>query len=621
MEREQRATDVVEALGVADLGLETLRRAYTGGETTPRRLITRLLGACRDADPTIWVRLLTGREVEPYLARLDSASPEELPLYGVPFAIKDNIDLEGVPTTAACPAYAYTPERSAFVVERLVAAGAVPVGKTNMDQFATGLVGVRSPYGACRNSFDPDYIAGGSSSGSALAVALGLASFSLGTDTAGSGRVPAAFNNLVGLKPSRGALSASGVVPACRSLDCVSIFSLSAGDARDVLRVAAAPDDDDPYARGASWMGMGADAGASPDRFRFGVPRPEQLEFFGNHGYAECFAKSIALLEGCGGEAVEVDFAPFLEAARLLYEGPWVAERYAAVGEFIEKLPQAVHPVTLEIIRGGASATAADAFRAMHRLQALKKRADAVLGQVDFLFTPTTGTCYTLAEVNAEPIACNSRLGYYTNYVNLLDYCALAAPAAFAGNLPFGVTLVGPAFSEPLLLGIGARLHTASRLSMGTGKTPPPPWKPMEPAAQATVPAADSRIAFAVCGAHLSGLPLNPQLTGAGGRLLEVAKTAPCYRMYALAGSVPPKPGLVRSGSGAALPVEIWDLPADAFGRFVAAIPHPLGMGKLELEDGRWVEGFIAEPCVAESGADITRFGGWRVFLESGGKP
>ncbi|MGD9504201.1 MAG: allophanate hydrolase, partial [Syntrophobacteraceae bacterium] len=449
MEREQRATDVAEALGVADLGLETLRRAYTGGETTPRRLMVRLLGACGDADPTVWVRMLTEREIEPYLARLDSASPEDLPLYGVPFAIKDNIDLAGIPTTAACPAYAYTPERSAFVVERLVAAGAVPVGKTNMDQFATGLVGVRSPYGACRNSFDPDYIAGGSSSGSALAVALGLASFALGTDTAGSGRVPAAFNNLVGLKPSRGALSASGVVPACRSLDCVSVFTLSAGDARDVLRVAAGPDDGDPYSREAPWLGDGPDAEAAPERFRFGVPRPEQLEFFGNRDYAECFAQSIGLLEGCGGEAVEVDFEPFLEAARLLYEGPWVAERYAAVGAFIEKLPQAVHPVTLEIIRGGASATAADAFRAMHRLQALKKSADAVLGQVDFLLTPTAGTCYMLAEVSAEPIACNSRLGYYTNYVNLLDYCALAAPAAFAGKIPFGVTLVGPVFSEP----------------------------------------------------------------------------------------------------------------------------------------------------------------------------
>jgi allophanate hydrolase len=646
-----------------DLTLSSLRRAYGSGELTPRRLIARLVEACKQADRAIWLHLLDERELEPYLAKLDRLSAEDMLLYGVPFAIKDNIDLAGVPTTAACPDYAFTPERSAFVVRRLIETGAIPLGKTNMDQFATGLVGVRSPYGVCRNSFDPDYIAGGSSSGSALAVAQGLVSFALGTDTAGSGRVPAAFNNIVGLKPSRGLISASGVVPACQSLDCVSIFTLCAEDARTILQVAAAPDSDDPYSRETPRgqvvqvaAGVGAECGehaeyvehpdqvgriGGAERFRFGVPSSEHLEFFGRSGYADCFAKSCNLLRQCGGEAVEIDFTPFLEAARLLYHGPWVAERYAAVGDFIEAHPEAVHPVTRKIISSGGDNSAADAFRAMHRLQALKKRADIILSQVDLLVTPTAGACYTLAEVEAEPIMLNTNLGYYTNFVNLLDYCALAVPTAFSGRMPFGVTLVGPAFSEELLFCIGGRLHAATGLSMGMGDREPPAWASetpgdsgcippsgpatcttsptiQSPTPEQTAPGADSRITFAVCGAHLRGLPLNTQLTGTGGRFLEETRTASCYRMYALAESAPPKPGLVRSDSGSALPVELWDLDAEAFGRFVAAIPHPLGMGKLELEDGRWVNGFIAEPCVAATGADITHYGGWRAFLERG---
>ncbi|MEX0870682.1 MAG: allophanate hydrolase, partial [Aquisalimonadaceae bacterium] len=409
-----------------DLTISTLLADYHGGRRNPREVIGALMRTVQAGDDhNIWITVLDEAALEPYLARLERSNPAELPLYGIPFVIKDNIDLVGVPTTAGCPAYAYQPEESAFVVQRLIDAGAIPLGKTNLDQFATGLVGARSPYGPGRNPFDPAYVSGGSSSGSAVAVSLGLASFSLGTDTAGSGRVPAAFNNLIGVKPSCGLLSARGVVPACRSIDTISIFAGTAADAQAVLNVAAAYDAGDAYSRPDSVPALGH--GSIPAAgFRFGVPLAAQLEFFGDDDAARLFRDSVARLQSLGGERVDIDFQPFLDAARLLYEGPWVSERYAAIQGFMEENSEALFPVTREIIGGGAAPRAVDAFNAGYRLRELKRLADVAWSHVDLIMTPTAGTIYTVDAVNAEPVRLNSNLGYYTNFMNLLDYSALA---------------------------------------------------------------------------------------------------------------------------------------------------------------------------------------------------
>ena len=549
----------------------------------------------RGVDPT-WITRLDRAEVAVF-AEAAARLPETAPLRGLTFAIKDNIDLAGVPTTAACPDCAYTPGRSATVVERLLDAGAIPLGKTNLDQFATGLVGVRSPYGVPKNPFDPAYVPGGSSSGSAVAVATGLCDFALGTDTAGSGRVPAAFNNLVGLKPTRGLLSTRGVVPACRSLDCVSIFTRTVWEAARVLGVAAAIDLDDPFSRAAA--PPLEDESWPP---RVGVPRPDQLEFFGNEGAAGLFASAVERWRALGATIVEVDYEPFRDAARLLYEGPWVAERYAAIRAFIEAKPEALHPVTRAIIESARSLTAVGAFEATYKLAALRRRADAVWSEVDVLLTPTAGTIYTIAEVEAEPLRLNSNLGYYTNHMNLLDLCGLAVPGGFLGNgLPWGVTLSAPAFCDDRLLRMGARF---------LGEKPP---------ARALAPVGPtSRIA--VCGAHLSGLPLNSQLTRLGARLMETTRTAPVYKLFALPGTMPAKPGLVRvveGEGGAAIEVETWELSTAAFGRFVAEIPPPLGIGTIRLSDGTGVQGFLCEPVAVRGAKDVTACGGWRAFLAS----
>ncbi|MDH5579470.1 MAG: allophanate hydrolase, partial [Betaproteobacteria bacterium] len=466
---------------IDSLDLTRLRAAYLCGALRPRDVITQLLERIeRRGDDKVWIDRVPPKALEARAAELDAKSPAQLPLYGVPFAIKDNIDLAGRPTTAACPDYAYTPTASAPVVQRLIDAGAIAVGKTNLDQFATGLVGTRSPYGAPANAFDPRYIPGGSSSGSAVAVAAGLASFSLGTDTAGSGRVPAAFNNLVGLKPTLGLLSTRGVVPACRSLDCVSIFGLTVGDAQAVLEVAQGFDRDDPYSRAAP-----ASAGGIGARFRFGVPRNAQLEFFGDREAERLYAAALGKLEALGGERVELDFAPFYETARLLYEGPWVAERWLVVRELLERKPEAVHPVTRRVVEKAPAFSAADAFAATYRLQALRRRAQAAWENVALIVTPSAPTIYTLAELEADPITLNSRLGTYTNFVNLLDLCGLAVPAGFRSDgLPFGVTLLAPAFQDRALAALGERLQYACALPLGaTGQALPQATHVAAPAA------------------------------------------------------------------------------------------------------------------------------------------
>jgi allophanate hydrolase len=594
------------------LDLATLRARYTEGTLTPTALVDEICSRIQVYnDPAVWIHRLSRAELLEHARRVEARGISAQPLYGVPFAIKDNIDLAGVPTTAGCPEFAYTPAESAFVVQRLIDAGAIPIGKTNLDQFATGLVGVRSPYGVPRNPFHSEMIPGGSSSGSATAVAAGLVSFSLGTDTAGSGRVPASFNNLVGLKATKGALSTRGVVPACRSLDCVSVFALMVEDSAAVASIAGTFDAMDPFARPAP-SGAHIPVGL-PVSFRFGVPAAAQLEWFGDELSPECFASTVKALEALGGVRVEIDFAPFRDAAQLLYEGPWVAERWSAVRAFHEKHADAIFPVTRRIIEGGAKPLAVEAFEANYKLAALRWAADATWTKVDTLVLPTAATIYTRAQVEADPIALNSRLGTYTNFANLLDTAALAVPTGFRSDgLPFGVTLFGPAWSDARLNVLGSALHRATVKTMGATGTALPP-------APSVSSMTTGEIVLAVVGAHLTGQPLNGQLTSLGARLLRTTRTADSYRLYALAGTVPAKPGLVRgaAGTGAEIEIEIWALSTAAFGTFVAAIPPPLGIGTLQLPDGTTVKGFICEPAALEGAKDITAFGGWRAFLKS----
>ena len=576
------------------LDITSLRHKYLTGKLHPLDVMEDIFSCIGDDPNHIWIHLLSFSAIRDYVVAIQDKDPADLPLYGIPFAIKDNIDLAGAPTTAGCPEYAFHPQQHAAVVQRLIDAGAIPVGKTNLDQFATGLNGTRSPYGACRNAYDSEYISGGSSSGSAVAVAMGQASFSLGTDTAGSGRVPAAFNNLVGVKPTRGWLSTRGVVPACRSLDCVSIFALNTEDASSVLSVAAGFDEQDAYSRRMQTYGFDFGHAGS---FRFGVPQASQLEFFGNRQAADLFEKSCQKLRAIGGIGVEIDFSPFLNSARLLYEGPWVAERYAAIRKFFDERAEAIHPVVRDIIAGGKKFSAADAYSAMYRLEALRKQAERVWETIDCLVTPTAGTLYRIDEMLADPVRLNANLGYYTNFMNLLDCAAVAVPSGFQDNgLPFGITLAAPAHQDVPLL------HLAERLDSGACDTRQAP--------------AAGRVRVAVCGAHLACLPLNHQLTSRGAHLIKRTRSSADYRFYALPGGPPHRPGMVRVASGgSAIAVEVWEMAANEFGSFVSGIPAPLGIGTLTLEDGEQVAGFICEHYAVEGAQDITRFGGWRAYL------
>ncbi|MEO5926617.1 MAG: allophanate hydrolase [Bryobacteraceae bacterium] len=579
-----------------------LLESYRSGAVTPSEVIASIYDKI-EAGPLhpVWISVVS-RETSLARARALENDPaaRSKPLFGVPFAVKDNIDLEGMPTTAGCPAYAYAPAESATVVKNLMNAGAIPIGKTNLDQFATGLVGTRSPHGACSSVFDARYISGGSSSGSAVAVASKLVSFSLGTDTAGSGRVPAAFNNLVGLKPTRGVLSTAGVVPACRTLDCVSIFANNSADTHAVWQSSRGLDSRDSYSRAAA---VGEDAAPwSGGTFRFGVPSKEQLEFFGDAAAAELFEKAVADLEKIGGQKVEIDYAPFRAAAELLYSGPWVAERLAAIQPFLEQHGDEMNPVVRGIIGGATAHSAVKAFESAHKLQDLRAKTMAEWGKMDVLLLPTTGTTYTIEDVNREPVKLNSNLGYYTNFVNLLDLSAIAVPAGFRANgLPFGVTFIAAAFQDEALCMLADRYHRSHADVAG-------PALKAKPTGCITV---------AVVGAHLSGQPLNWQLKDRGARLLSTTRTAACYRFFELPGQKPAKPGLVRVENfpGPGIEVEVWAVPEQHFGSFVAAIPSPLGIGTVELESGEMVKCFICEPWVLPGAKDITEYGGWRNFL------
>jgi allophanate hydrolase len=578
----------------------TLLAAHAAGKSLTATIEETYARIGKHNDPALFITIRPKSEALAIAERMQASGAAGKPLYGVPFVVKDNIDVAGLPTTAACPAFAYQPAKSAFVVERLERAGAIVIGKTNLDQFATGLVGVRSPYGVPRNALRADLIPGGSSSGSAAAVGAGLIPFSLGTDTAGSGRVPAAFNGIVGLKPSLGALSASGVVPACRTLDTISIFARNVGDAFLVYQEACAFDEADAYSRSFPHPSLSA----FPSGFRLGVPRPDQRQFFDDSDASAAFSRDLQLTESLGARIVEFDFEPFAAVARALYEGPWIAERYAAVKSLIESNPEAMLPVTRSIIEGAHKFDAVSAFEAFYRLADQKRKTNRVWSDFDAMVVPTMPRPYTLAEVEADPVRLNSRLGTYTNFVNLLDLCAIAVPPGVRGDgLPSSVTLIAPAGADGLIAGVAAAIHSRSASS----------------SIQANSRVPSDRIEIAVVGAHLSGLPLNRELVELGASFSREVETTPDYRLFTLPGTSPPKPGLLRvaDGDGAAIKAEVWTLDPAGFGAFVAKIPAPLGVGTIRFKDGGPVKGFLVEAEAVRTAEDISHFGGWRAYLKS----
>lgn len=528
-------------------------------------------------------------------------------LAGLTFGVKDNIDVAGLPTTAGCPAFAYTPMLSAFVVQKLLDAGAQLLGKTNLDQFACGLNGTRSPFGAVPNAFNPAYVSGGSSSGSAYVVATGQAAFALGTDTAGSGRVPAGLNNIVGLKPSRGLISARGVVPAAQSVDCVSIFAGTVATAVQVLEAAMGHDALDPYSRKLVLTSTPFAA-----TFRFGIP--VSLEFYGDGAAELAFAEAVARLQSLGGTPVTIDFAPLAQVAALLYESALVAERYTAVRSFFDTHEEEVIEPVRSIIAAGRSYSAADLYAVQTELKRLGQQADAMWADIDLLVVPTAPTHYTIAQMQQDPVALNRKLGAYTNFVNLLDYAALSVPSAMrADGLPFGITLIATCGSDWQLAELGQRYHHATGLTQGATGVPLPAMRPIAGLRKSAT------VKVAVVGAHLSGMPLNGQLTERGATLVGSTETAPHYKLFALPGTVPPKPGLLRvaAGQGARIALEIWEMPVDAYGSFVALVPAPLGIGTLELGDGTTVQGFLCEAEALHAAQDISYLGGWRAYVAS----
>lgn len=586
--------------------LNALREAYVAG-TSPVDVIDEIF-ARLDAvnDPGIFIHLRDHESLRAEAAALGAHDPD-MPLWGIPFAAKDNIDVAGIETTAACPAYAYTPDKDAFVIANLRAAGALMIGKTNLDQFATGLVGVRTPYGAPLNAVDPEIVPGGSSGGSGVIVGHGIVTFSLGTDTAGSGRVPAALNNIVGLKPTLGALSASGVVPACRSTETVSVFALTVDDAYAAFEVARGFDPADAYSKPLAHEPMTAPTKS----LRIGVPDAASIEFFGDAVQQAAFDRDVALLKAGGAEIEYIDFEPLYAIARMLYEGAWVAERYTVIEDLLKTDPGAIHPVTKQIITHAESMSAADAFRGMYRLAELKRAAEPMLDGLDLLCVPTIPTFYSVADLEADPVTPNSNNGTYTNFVNLLDMCGIAVPTApRSDGRPGSVTLLAGAGQDALIAAVarGFEADCTRRMGATTHPIPTPAALPDKPSDQ---------IELAVCGAHMTGLPLNWQLMDLGAKFVRKTQTAPDYKFYALAGGPPARPGLVRAEGPdtGAVAVEVWSLPKAGFGTFMAGIPAPLGIGTIALSDGSTVKGFICEANGVKGATDITQLGDWRVFL------
>lgn len=573
-----------------------VRSSLASGKTLPDLVADWivLLRQIDAIDPAIWITRFSDEQLLAAAEKLEEkrkSGTHSLPLFGIPFAVKDNIDVAGLPTSAACPAFSYLPASDAFAVRLLLDAGAFCIGKTNLDQFATGLTGTRSPYGIPQNPLAPDFIPGGSSSGSAVATARGLVAFALGTDTAGSGRVPAAFNNLVGWKPTKGSVSTTGVVPACRSLDCVSVFANHFSDTQEIAEILTVFDDSDPFARISP---ISPRPSLSKSITRIAIPLPDQLEFFGDSESAALWLRSITSLKAQGASITEKDFSPFFAAAKLLYDGPWLAERYCATRSLLEKNPDAFLPVTRQIISAGASIPASQAFTAQYKLAELRRQTDTLWKTCDAICLPTTGSIFRIDEIAQAPVSRNTDLGLYTNFVNLLDLCALASPAGFRKNgTPFGITLMAPAWNDLALFAF---------------------WNPSFQTKAPTLPPPPLPFLLAVCGAHMRGLPLNPQLLTLGASFVSDASTAPAYRMFAIDEK---RPGLVRALSdGKSLPLEIWQIPSEKVGSFLAAIPAPLGLGKISLSDDSEVCGFLCEASATTDKTDITDFGGWRAWLK-----
>jgi allophanate hydrolase len=582
--------------------------AYRRGSSAPNLLHS--LAESLPAEDVAWISRVSGQGLDARLAQLSrrlqavDGDLARLPLYGIPFAVKDNIDVAGLPTTCACPEFAYTPERNAAVIDRLEAAGAVVIGKTNLDQFATGLMGTRSPYGAVPNAFRREYVSGGSSAGSASVVARGVVPFALGSDTAGSGRVPAGHNNLVGLKPTRGLVSTRGLVPACRTLDCITTLTLNVEDADQLLRIMSGFDAEEPYSRQAQ-----PSPAPWPANPVLGIP--QSPEWLGDVQAERTYDRALQRLAELGVRLHPVDFTPLFETAALLYEGPWVAERYAALEDLMRRRPEAVHPVVRGIVERATAFSAVDTFKSEYRRMELARRAESLMETVDGLIVPTAPTLCTIEQALADPVALNARMGTYTNFVNLLDLSAIALPSGLRGDgLPAGITLIAPAWHEPRLIEFGRRWQRAAPWKRGASE------RDLPATAEPSVTGADTWVVIAVVGAHLSGMPLNGQLTERGAVLLESTCTSAAYRLYALRGSSPAKPGLVRTGNGAPIDVELWSVPIERFGSLVALIPPPLGIGTLELIDGRRVQGFLCESWGTAGARDITAFGGWRAYLQ-----
>jgi len=595
--------------------IKALLHRYQSGETSPQKYIYDLLDIIRhnfhEAKDPAWICVASESNISKQLNNLELLAKEKtiayLPLYGIPFAVKDNIDALGWETTAACPDFVYKPIKNATVVQKLIDAGAILIGKTNLDQFATGLVGTRSPYGTVPNTFDPTYISGGSSSGSASVVARGLVCFSLGTDTAGSGRIPAAFNNIVGTKPTPGLVSTEGVFPACKSIDCVSIMSLTAADAGIVLDVMKSNELD--RAKEAQFHPIPKQVSILRNRIRIGIPI--SCHFLDDGQYQKAFAKAIENAKDLDVELVQVDINPFINAGKLLYDGPWVAERFAVTEDFLKTNPDSFDPNVKQIIQSGASYSAAQGFRAIYQLKELEIEAKKSWAKCDVILVPSAPNHPTLEDIKNHPILKNSELGMYTNYVNLMRLCAVAVPAGFTDKgMPFGVTLVAQEGSDHALLKLAAQWQILFSLSLGKSDT-----KATHTDLSVSGNNKDS-IEIAVVGAHLKGMPLHSQLTERHARLIKSCKSAKSYHLFALPNTSPPKPGLVKSkANGVAIDLEVYAMPISEVGSFLGLIPTPLGLGNIELDDGSWVKGFICEPYAIEGAKDISDLGGWKAYI------
>lgn len=636
---------------VGSLDIASLTTRYAEHSLTPRDVIEAVYDRIEAyADPAVFLALVSRADA---LAAAEALGGFDgnLALWGIPVAVKDNIDVAGLPTTVACPDAGYLPAVDAPAVAALRAAGAIVIGKTNLDQWATGLNGTRSPAGTPRNPWRSDLIPGGSSSGSGVAVAAGLVSAALGTDTAGSGRVPAAMGSIVGLKPSRGLVSARGVYPACASLDCVSVFALTVADAALVASCFGPLDLEDPYSRPLPPLPAVVEQAALRG-VRLAVPAGVADDFFGDVDFSQAWRAVLGELAAQGVTLIELDLSDFYRAGTMLYGGAWLAERYAALQPVLDSRPEAVEPSVRAIVSAGAQVTAGEVFASLRELEGLRRDARSALSDVDALLVPTVGGVFTVEQMRSDPVALNQRLGRFTTFTNLLDLAAIAVPAAVVGegahSVPFGVTLQAPAGADAKLAALGAAIESLLGLTLGATHWPPPVPLPVpvavsygsvsDPgdgtavslrtfeAAHAPGPGpvpppapGPGHARLAVVGAHLRGQPLNGQLRDCGAAFVRAAHTAPEYRLVALPHTVPPKPGLVREASahGRGVEVEVYDLPFDGLGRFVAAIPSPLGIGTVTLADGESCLGFLCEEVATRGAADITAFGGWRNYLES----